>query len=220
MKYPKIDTLYVRDKKTFKVTSEFRNPEYVLIKEWLITEKIHGTNIHIRVAPDWSTGAIVSILGRTDKVQIPSFLMEELRRIFSSKAFSHVFDEDVTEAWLFGEGYGEKIQKGGGNYREGVSFRLFDVVVVGSTQPWWLNWSDVEDIAAKLNIRTVPVLRRDAPVEIIRACVDGPSIVAAEESGKDYQREGIVARTEPLLFDRRGRRIMWKLKTQDFEKPS
>lgn len=30
-----------------------------------------------------------------------------------------------------------------------------------------------------------------------------------------YNREGIVARTEPLLFDRRGRRLMWKLKAKN-----
>ena len=29
--------------------------------------------------------------------------------------------------------------------------------------------------------------------------------------------EGIVARTEPLLLDRRGNRVMWKLKTKDFK---
>ncbi|KKL53664.1 hypothetical protein LCGC14_2273140, partial [marine sediment metagenome] len=46
---------------------------------------------------------------------------------------------------LYGEGYGARIQKGGGDYRKGgdVSFRLFDVLI-GET---WLRRVDVEDVA-------------------------------------------------------------------------
>ncbi len=40
-----------------------------------------------------------------------------------------------------------------------------------------------------------------------------------EASSQDNIRkaEGIVARTEPLLFTRRGDRVMWKLKAGDFK---
>jgi len=56
---------------------------------------------------------------------------------------------------LYGEGYGAKIQKGGGNYiTDGASFILFDVVVGGT----WLERSNVIDIAAKLHILSVPLI--------------------------------------------------------------
>ncbi|GAF90713.1 unnamed protein product, partial [marine sediment metagenome] len=46
-----------------------------------------------------------------------------------------------------------------------------------------------------------------------------PSTVAQREGGKEhYPIEGIVARTKPLLFTRRGDRLIWKLKVKDFPK--
>lgn len=38
-----------------------------------------------------------------------------------------------------------------------------------------------------------------------------------ETLGVELQSEGIVARTEPLLFTRRGDRLMFKLKTSDWK---
>ena len=43
------------------------------------------------------------------------------------------------------------------------------------------------------------------------------SRVAAVENGKlDFVPEGVIARTDPYLFDSRGGRVMWKLKYKDF----
>jgi hypothetical protein len=122
------------------------------------------------------------------------------------------------EIALYGEGYGARIQKSGGNYREGVSFRLFDVLV---DRWWWLDWANVKDVATKLRIKTVPTV---APglmdlvriVEMLR--VGFPSWVALAEDGKGsgYPAEGVVARTDPYLFDKKGHALRWKLKTKDF----
>jgi hypothetical protein len=44
------------------------------------------------------------------------------------------------------------------------------------------------------------------------------SKVSDEECNRlDVESEGIVARTDPTLFDRMGNRIMWKLKFSDFK---
>lgn len=115
---------------------------------------------------------------------------------------------------LFGEGYGTKIQNGGG-YRDGVAFRLFDVKVGA----WWLEPDALMDVAEKLNIRTAPYLgvveslprSRDDLADIL-----GRSIVAAQDGGAGIQPEGIVARTVPSLFTRKSERLMWKLKFKDF----
>ena len=214
MEYPKIETLYNRDTQTFKVIpGELRLPEFALVTEWLVTEKIDGTNIRILLDSDGT----VQFRGKTDAAQIPPFLLDRLAEIFPAERVAAAFDPE-TYAVLFGEGYGAKIQKGGGNYCEGQSFRLFDVAVMGEDRVWWLNWADVEDVARKLGIHTVPVIARGISLEtaVWRLRYGLESLVARDERGALHPAEGIVARTEPLLFTRRGDRLMWKLKTKDF----
>jgi len=161
LKYPKMETLFVRDEK-FKVTDEIRCPEFANIKEWLVTEKIDGTNIRII----YTTEGKVLIRGRTDVAQIPKFLLKELKRIFTVAKFKLIFPEVLeVDVILFGEGYGQKIQKGGGNYNKGNSFRLFDVLI----GRMWLKWADIEDIAFKLGIKTLKkVAKGQAIVGFIR----------------------------------------------------
>ena len=130
IEYPKIETLYDRNEKTHKVIpSQLRLPEFGNIKSWRVTEKIDGTNVRISFTPP---GKII-FSGRTDNAQMPVKLLDHLLQVFTVDKLSAVFQEAETEVMLFGEGYGEKIQNGG-NYRAGISFRLFDVLIGG----WWL----------------------------------------------------------------------------------
>ena len=82
-KYNKIETLYKRnvngDKKL--IVGEFRNPtiEYLKDNKWEFTEKIDGTNISIV----WD-GFGITFHGRTEKAQIPSFLLDKLNNIFQN----------------------------------------------------------------------------------------------------------------------------------------
>ena len=210
IEYPKIETLYDRDIKTFKVMVDaLRMPEFGIIKSWRVTEKIDGTNVRVF----WSASdKKLTFGGRTDNAQMPVTLMSYLNETFKPEMFGG-FDSDVT---LFGEGYGEKIQKGGGNYRKGVAFRLFDVLI----GTWWLEPENVNGIAEQLNINTVPF--QATITELPKSLSDLVSIVgvlsstAQEDGGAGLQPEGIVARSCPLLFCRNGGRLMWKLKFRDF----
>ena len=206
-KYRKIETLFVRDTKTFKVTNELRLPEFDLVKRWLATEKIDGTNVRVF----FEVGGQVRFGGKTDNAQMPTFLLSHLQDTFPLELFGVAFGEGAVGV-LYGEGYGPKIQKGGGNYRDNVSFRLFDVRV----GDWWLNWDDIEDVARKLSIQTVPVLYRSAPLEDVLKALHVRSQVALVEAANDITQEGIVARTDPLLMTRNGHRLMWKLKAKDY----
>ncbi len=217
IEYPKIETVYNRNKETFTVIpEEFRLPEFENIKRWLVTEKIDGTNIRVGCTPivDWK----IQFGGRTDNAQMPTFLMSHLQETFTADKMRLAFpemDNSLASIVLFGEGYGEKIQKGGGNYRKGVSFRLFDVKV----GEWWLNQSDILDVAIKLGVTTVPVLGEIAHIptrEDELALLISESICAKEDGGAGLQAEGVVARTNPLLLTRNGHRLMWKLKFSDF----
>lgn len=212
MEYPKIETLYVRDANTFRVTDELRLPEFGLINRWLVTEKIDGTNIRIF----FEAGVGIAFGGRTDAAQMPTFLLSHLQETFTTERIATAF-EPGTSGILFGEGYGAKIQKRGGNYRPSAGFRLIDVYVKGDERGWWLNWDSVEDIACKLDIGTVPVLMRSGTLQEAVSILRMHSQVAATEAQNEIEQEGIVARTDPLLFIRDGRRLMWKLKVKDYE---
>ena len=211
IEYPKIETLYDRNEKTHKVIpSQLRLPEFGNIKSWRVTEKIDGTNVRISFTPP---GKII-FSGRTDNAQMPVKLLDHLLQVFTVDKLSAVFQEAETEVRLFGEGYGEKIQNGG-NYRAGISFRLFDVLIGG----WWLEPDSLVVIAGGLGIETVPYVAQIGSLPETRDDLLGiiqSSHVATLEKGQEYQAEGIVARTYPLLLTRSGKRLMWKLKFRDF----
>lgn len=160
--YPKIETIFNRNPENMRhvVMGDLRWDEFGLVDRWLVTEKIHGTNV--RVAYE---DGIIRFGGRSDDAQMPIFLLDTLREMFTVERFAEIWpveepDDEARSAiavcptpmyhdthrycpscpWqeaqlphvvLYGEGYGAKIQKGGSNYRSNQSFRLFDVVVRG-----------------------------------------------------------------------------------------
>lgn len=217
--YPKIETLFERNPDFTADVARIRCPEFSQISKWLVTEKIDGTNIRVVLTED---GA-VRFYGRTDNAQIPTFLFSYLQGTFTAPKLQSLWRPDKNgemksyKMALYGEGYGARIQKGGGNYRQDVAFRLFDVLVADQ---WWLSWDDVEGIARKLGILPVPVM---GEVEVIPdiVCVAREgfvSLVAEEDGGVTSSLgEGVVARTNPYLFDKNHRPLRFKLKMRDFK---
>jgi len=211
-KYHKIETLFNRDE-NFKVTDEIRLPEFENIKNWLITEKIDGTNIRVIFTPDDK----LIFRGRTDNASIPTFLLEELQNMFTVEKIKSILDNPIEQGLcLYGEGYGAKIQKGGGNYNKGNSFRLFDIWIDGC----WLEWDSVEEIAKQLGVKTVPVIAK-TDLKAAIYMVEGENLFSAVslvEGEVGHKAEGIVARAYPTMLFRRGTPIKWKLKIKDFIK--
>ena len=206
--YEKIETLYVRDDKTKKlVEGKFRNETVELLKDidWEFTEKIDGTNIRIY----WD-GHKVSYYGRTDKAQIPSQLMNRLIELFGGDINEEMFEQKFGDVpvMLIGEGYGAKIQKGGGDYRTDNDFILFDVCINGNYQPR----ESVKEIANYFNIDVVPTI-------MIGRLQDGVDYVKSKPKSKigNADSEGLVARPLKELKDRTGNRIIAKIKVKDFE---
>jgi ATP-dependent RNA circularization protein (DNA/RNA ligase family) len=213
--YPKIETVFDRDESFNVIENKLRLPEFNIIKTWQVTEKVDGTNIRILYEKDCPN---VEFYGRTDNAQIPSFLLKYLQQTFVASKLNDVFANlnQFQLVVLYGEGYGAKIQKGGGNYRpKDVSFRLFDVKIGGL----WLTLESVQDIATKLGIKTVPYLGEYTLDNIVTLVKSEPiSIVAKEDSDNlNHIMEGVIARTNPLLLRRNGSRLMWKLKVSDYK---
>ena len=219
--YPKIETLYDRGPDFKVVPVRFRWPEFGAIKLWSITEKIDGMNVRVKLTTDR-----VWYGGRTDAAQLPTGLVDWLRRNMDhdrvAAAFEPVSNHLIGEtiAYLFLEAYGPKIQAGH-KYRDSIACRLFDVCVFNPTDteerhPLWLTDATMRDIAAKIGIAPVPCLNAFATIDEAIAYVRQSSTVAHIEKNDDSLiHEGIVAKSNPLLLNRRAERIMWKLKVKD-----
>lgn len=214
--YPKIDTLFDRDQKTFKVdTTKVRRIEFDHIKQWILTEKINGMNIRILFFKDGT----IKFVGKTNDAVIPAELLKYLQETFTPDKLKLVFRNDPTkeicDVCIIGEGYGARIVAGSGIYGKTPSFRLIDCYIA----PFWLERTSLEDIAKKLGIKCVPIIGtlNNFPrtrAELREAITN--SIVAKQENDNCILPEGIVAMPLKQFFDRQGRRIMWKLKFSDF----
>ena len=185
---------------------EFRNPTVEFLKDniWQFTEKIDGTNIRVF----WD-GHEVSFAGRTDKAQIPAFLLSYLTETFKTSEAEQIFEEKFgeTPVMLFGEGYGPKIQKGH-LYRNDVSFILFDVLICDNYQ----SRSTVEDIAKALGIDIVPIIFEGTIQEAVDFVKKNPNSTMGTA-----KMEGLVGRPKIELRDRCGNRVIVKIKWEDFK---
>jgi len=205
--YHKIQTVFKRDPDTNHKTllwGEWSIPEfdYLCDNEWIFTEKVDGTNIRVIWINDTLTFG-----GRTDRAQIPADLMNALIKLFDGKLAK--LDAIGGDVVLYGEGYGPKIQKGGGLYRDTPGFVLFDVKVGG----WWLRGEDVEDVGRQLGLDVVPVVGTGTLLDMVGMVSEG----RLKSTWGDFSAEGIVARPSTPLLTRDGKRIITKVKQKDFE---
>ena len=206
--YEKIETIFVRDEKTKKLNENiYRNETIEFLKdiEWEFTEKIDGTNIRII----WD-GHKVSYYGRTDKAQIPTQLMNKLIELFGGNINEEMFEQKfgATPVMLIGEGYGAKIQKCGGDYRQDNNFILFDVCINNK----YLSRDNVNDIANYFGIESVPVIFSGNLQKGIDFVKTKPNSTIGTA-----KMEGLVARPKVELYDKNGNRLIVKIKVCDFE---
>jgi hypothetical protein len=251
-KYHKIHGLFKRYDNGVFNEEQFSLPEfeYLFDKQWIVREKIDGMNIRIF----WDGHGGVFFHGRTNKAKIPEPLFDRLKTIFLKSELREIFGS--TQATLFGEGYGKKIQKSGSLYEQsidnefGVDFILFDVLIDNI----WLLSNDVNDIAKEFNIQsaarkmniysTLKVLydRMKALSEISKRAgipkvgklvqcdkevlnyeipLDLDPFLsnrAIGQNGEKYFPEGYVLIPQYDLKTRLGKRIITKLKFDDFYK--
>lgn len=208
--YEKIETLFERNTEGTKklIEGQYRNPTVAMCRNlmWDWTEKIDGTNIRVH----WD-GHKVSFGGRTESAQIPAPLVNRLNELFGGETNAQLFEQKFgeTEVMLFGEGYGAKIQKGGGLYKpDGVDFILFDVMV----GDLYIRRDGVEDIAQCFGIQVVPIVLRGDIDDAVAFVKSKPMSTIGKAP-----MEGVVGRLPEELFDRRGNRLIVKVKVRDFD---
>lgn len=217
--YHKIDTVWKRDTRGRILPGEYSCPEFGYLAEldWVWTEKVDGTNVrlsydggHYDGTPYHASRPFDYIAGRTDAAQLPPTLVQRLCSIVQHAPFGEVFGTDAVDVTLYGEGYGAKIQKGGGKYLpDSCDFVLFDIRIGN----WWLTRTDVEDIGAKMGLGVVPIIGTGTLRAAIELATRG--FPSERWPGVDVA-EGLVCRPAVELFDRGGRRVITKMKYRDF----
>lgn len=208
--YHKIQSLYKRDMQGNRklLVGQWSVPEFEYLQNnlWVWSEKIDGTNLRI----GWRNNSMF-IGGRTEKAQIPAELVQRLHEIFPKEKLEERFKElpEDTEAMLFGEGYGRKIQSGGDYIPDGVDVILFDVRI----GKWWLRRQDVDKMAEQLGIKSVPIVGQGNIAEAVEFAKSG---FESQVSQKMKVAEGLVIRPAVELISRNGQRVIAKVKYKDF----
>ena len=175
----------------------------------------------------------VRYAGKTDNAQIPPKLLKHMEEkypkenvlaVLGLKEYIPHNEWEIDHNWLeydqipniytiYGEGYGAGIQKAGGNYiKDGVGFIVFDVKV----NDIYLKTDARDEIATKLGAPVVPLMgyfTLDEAIDFVRK-----GFKTGLWDNKDFIEEGLVLRTDLGLRNRMGKRLIVKVKYEDFQK--
>ena len=209
--YQKINNIFKFDEKYRTIVGMTDTYNVLRNIAWIGTEKVDGTNIRIY----WD-GHKIQIAGRTEKSQIPEHLMNYLSNLFLTQEMEYVFEQmfGEKETYLFGEGYGYKIQANGDEYfedRKSVGFILFDVNIDGFD----LSRDNVNDIAEKLGLKSVPVVFRGTLDDAIKFVKKHNVSTLGNGS---HEMEGLVLQPVIQLYDYKHKLIKCKCKYADIIK--
>lgn len=214
--YHKINGLWKRSEDGKRVLPEYSREEfeYLAYLDWVWREKVDGTNVRLtyKGREDPFYGHVdelqFMVKGKTDRAELHRDLVAACCSLIDGMPSLHdVFPDATPDApvVLYGEGYGAGIQKGGA-YRPDKGFVLFDVRV-GKT---WLRRADVEELAVELGLDVVPVIATCSIPEAV-------TIVREEfrSAWDGVDPEGLVGTPAVDLADRRGQRVITKIKWVD-----
>ena len=245
--YQKINTIFMRDAKNVIMPFEpFTEPEFEYLRglKWRGEEKIDGTNMRIEVTKEIvpsETSVVpevagvkfnVRYAGKTDNAQIPPKLLKHMEekypkeKVLASlglKEFIPTSEWEIDHNWLeydqipniytiYGEGYGNGIQKGGNYIKNDNEFIVFDVKV----NDIYLKTDARDEIAIKLGAPIVPFIgyfTLDEAIDVVRK-----GFVSTIYENREYMAEGLVLRTDLGLRNRMGKRLIVKVKYEDFQK--
>ena len=124
----------------------------------------------------------------------------------------YVVEYEEVPVYIYGEFFGKKIQAGGNYDKDKNRFSIFDICIQG----WWVPIDMLNDYAAKLGLDVAPYIGQMTIEEAEKMVMKGFKTRVPDVSNPDYLEEGIVARPVVPIKDPRGRRIIVKIKTCDY----
>ena len=125
--------------------------------------------------------------------------------------FYNVEVEEVP-VYIYGEFFGKKIQNGGNYDKDKNRFSIFDICVQG----WFVPIDMLNNYAEKLGLDVAPYIGQMTIEEAEKMVMKGFKTLVPNVSNPDYLEEGIVARPIIPIKDPRGKRIIVKIKTCDY----
>lgn len=206
--FVKIPNLFEFDAKYKQVLGFTSTFEVLKNLIWQGTEKVDGTNIRVH----WD-GHRVELGGRTDTAAIPAQLVNYLNETFLTQEMEYVFEQvfEDKDVILFGEGFGRGIQKNGEQYGDNARFILFDVQI----GDYYLTRANVQDIAEKLGLDTVPVLFEGTLEDAVKFVGEHHMSTINDA----HEMEGLVLEPKEVrLYDNRFKPIKCKCKYRDLVK--
>lgn len=231
IKYPKIETLFIRDE-NHKVTPQLRITDFDNIKNCIITEKIDGTNAQIVLSINYDTLDVkVRFCSRENEIEKKDIMyiadtcckklkLDKIAEFYHNEIALNqktaVIKDNASELRLFGEVYGPGINKGA-LYSKEKDFRLFDIQI----GTHFMNYDEMISLAERLGIKVVPIIYQGPLVDLLeydklKGFLEKFTTRIIDEDGTGGLAEGIVIRPEPLLLNRYGERIIIKIKRSDF----
>lgn len=114
--------------------------------------------------------------------------------------------------YIYGEFYGKKIQAGGNYDKENNRFSIFDICQQG----WFVPIDLFNEYANKLGLDIVPYIGQMTITEAEKMVKEGFKTLVPNATNPNYIEEGIVARPVIPIKDTRGKRIIVKIKTCDY----
>jgi hypothetical protein len=213
--YPTIQSLYKRDKKGKIIPEDYSENVFKYLRQtpWEAKEKVDGTNIRLDIRID-GNNIEYWFKGRNKESVIPKNLLMFLNSLITKEAIDEAFASNKHRdlyITIHGEGIGHNIQSNPLQLPErAFDFLVFDIHI----NVWWLQWSNVCDICSKLGLKVVPhfgLMTINEAEEI----VEKGFRTHTEYNGN---AEGIVLVGVEGILDRRGRRLITKLKTKDYVK--
>lgn len=114
--------------------------------------------------------------------------------------------------YIYGEFFGKKIQAGGNYDKDKNRFSIFDICQQG----WWVPIDMLYSYAERLGLEVAPYIGVMTIPEAEEMVKKGFKTLVPNVSNPDYLEEGIVARPVVPIKDPRGKRIIVKIKTCDY----
>ena len=124
----------------------------------------------------------------------------------------YMVELEEVPVYIYGEFFGKKIQAGGNYDKDKNRFSIFDICVQG----WWVPIDMLNDYAQKLGLEVAPYLGQMTIEEAEKMVMKGFKTHVPDAANPDYLEEGIVARPVVPIKDPRGKRIIVKIKTCDY----
>ena len=219
-----------------------KEAEYLFDVKWEVTSKIDGTNSKIAYYPSsgeikvgGKSDTADSLHGQFKYLQaIADRIKPILAEMYPKECarFSQVLDdnkkpiyEDVDwneskkivileeePIYIYGEYYGNGVQKGGSYIKDGNDFIVFDI----RQQGWWIPSAMRHEICEKLGLKEVPSLGMMSLREAEKLVIDGFKTLLPNVSDPSLIEEGVVCRTPINLKASNGERIIVKIKHKDY----